>query len=549
MTTIKENTPNGLHQSGHHHHHHRAKKDTFDNDQDTAGMYDDGWVYSQPGKYQKGPITVGKTPPGGGEQVVTTIRENTPNGLQQIRRSQRDSFDADPTTASMYDDGDKVKTYNQKGLGSLNWKFAGGPKAEYDAAKAAKTEKKEATETLAQHHHHHKHHRNTKDSFDADGATASMYDDQHVYSEPGQNWSLTPKEKKAKAAADALMAPAPVEGLVQHIKRDSFDADPTTASMFDDGDKIKTYNQKVAGSMNWKFAGGPKAEFDAARAKAKKPEATETLSQHHHHRSNKGRAAHHSHHRHHRNQAGADTFDNDKDTVSMYDDRHVYSNAGAFKASAGGAAKAAPVEGLVQHRLRTRDSYDFDPTTTSMYDDGDKIKTYNQNGLGSLNWKFAGGPKAEYDAAKAARKKPEPTETLTQFARSNRDSFDADPTTASMYDDGDKVKTYNQKGLGSLNWKFAGGPKAEYDAAKAANKKPEPTETLIQRNVKDSFDGDSGSSSMYDDGHVYSEAGQFRPAPVSENKGKKVEELSQVSKKSHDTFDMDDKNNVGSADP
>ena len=182
-----------------------------------------------------------------------------------------------------------------------------------------------------------------------------------------------------------------------------------------------------------------------------------------------------------------------------------------------------------------------------MYDDGDKIKTYNQNGLGSLNWKFAGGPKAEYDAAKAARKKPEPTETLTQFAR--RDSFDADPTTASMYDDGDKVKTYNQKGLGSLNWKFAGGPKAEYDAAKAANKKPEPTETLIQRNVKDSFDGDSGSSSMYDDGHVYSEAGQFRPSPASTNSKKKVEELSQVSKKSHDTFDMDDKNNVGSADP
>jgi len=342
-------------------------------------MYDDGWVYSQPGKYQKGPITVGKTPPGGGEQVVTTIKENTPNGLQQIRRSQRDSFDADPTTASMYDDGDKVKTYNQKGLGSLNWKFAGGPKAEYDAAKAAKTEKKEATETLAQHHHHHKHHRNTKDSFDADsgsasmyddqhvysepgqnwsltpkekkakaaadalmagpapveglsqhirrdsfdadGATASMYDDQHVYSEPGQNWSLTPKEKKAKAAADALMAgPAPVEGLVQHIKRDSFDYDPTTSSMYDDGDKVKTYNQNGLGSLNWKFAGGPKAEFDAARAKAKKPEATETLAQHHHHRSNKGRAAHHSHHRHHRNQAGADTFDNDKDTISMYDD-------------------------------------------------------------------------------------------------------------------------------------------------------------------------------------------------------------------------------------
>jgi hypothetical protein len=306
-----------------------------------------------------------------------------------------------------------------------------------------------------------------------------------------------------------MAGPAPVEGLVQHIKRDSFDYDPTTSSMYDDGDKVKTYNQNGLGSLNWKFAGGPKAEYDAAiAAKTEKKEATETLAQHHHHRSNKGRAAHHSHHRHHRNQAGADTFDNDKNTVSMYDDRHVYSNAGAFKASAGGAGKAAPVEGLVQHRLRTRDSYDFDPTTTSMYDDGDKIKTYNQNGLGSLNWKFAGGPKAEYDAAIAARKKPEPTETLTQFARSNRDSFDADPTTASMYDDGDKIKTYNGKVAGSLNWKFAGGPKAEYDAAMAAKtEKKEATETLIQRNAKDSFDGDSGSSSMYDDGHVYSEAG------------------------------------------
>jgi len=195
----------------------------------------------------------------------------------------------------------------------------------------------------------------------------------------------------------------------------------------------------------------------------------------------------------HRNQAGADSFDNDSSTTSMYDDQHVYSNAGAFKAAAGGAAKA-PVEGLVQHRLRSRDTYDFDPTTTSMYDDGDQIKNYNAGeGLGSLTWKFAGGPKAEYDAAKAAKKKPEPTETLTQFAR--KDSFDADPTTASMYDDGDKVKTYNQKGLGSLNWKFAGGPKAEYDAAKAAQ-----AETLSQYARKDSFDADPTTVSMFDDG-------------------------------------------------
>jgi hypothetical protein len=55
---------------------------------------------------------------------------------------------------------------------------------------------------------------------------------------------------------------------------------------------------------------------------------------------------------------------------------------------------------------------------------------------------------------------------------------------------------------------------------------------------------------MYDDGHVYSEAGQFRPSPPSENKKKAdTESLMQVSKRTHDTFDPDDKNNQGSADP
>jgi len=51
----------------------------------------------------------------------------------------------------------------------------------------------------------------------------------------------------------------------------------------------------------------------------------------------------------------------------------------------------------------------MDPDTTSMYDDG---HVYTDK-AGSLTWKYAGGPKAEFDAAKAAKKKPEPTETLT----------------------------------------------------------------------------------------------------------------------------------------
>jgi hypothetical protein len=37
-------------------------------------MYDDGWVYSHPGKFSKGPIVVGKFPPGGGKQVETVVR-------------------------------------------------------------------------------------------------------------------------------------------------------------------------------------------------------------------------------------------------------------------------------------------------------------------------------------------------------------------------------------------------------------------------------------------------------------------------------------------
>jgi hypothetical protein len=77
-----------------------------------------------------------------------------------------------------------------------------------------------------------------------------------------------------------------------------------------------------------------------------------------------------------------------------------------------------------------------------------------------------------------------------------------------MYDDGDKQKTYSAPG--KLDWKFAGGPKAEYDAAMSSKKgSAAPVEALIQKYKRDSFDGDSGSASMYDDQHVYSEAGQY----------------------------------------
>jgi len=541
--------------------------------------------------------------------------------LRQISR--RDSYDHDPTTASMYDDGHKYSA-----PGELNWKFAGGPKAEYDA-----THKSEAPkESLIQHKHHHKHHRNAADTFDHDQFTSSMYDDQWTYSKPGRI-PLSDKEKKEQASEDKLKGgPAPVEGLAQHRrnKRDSYDHDPTTASMYDDGHKYS-----APGELNWKFAGGPKAEYDASH-KSEAPK--EALSQYRRH----NKKGHHAHHRHHRNgnNRGADTFDHDPDTTSMYDDQHVYSAPGGFQAPVGDAKKsltqtrhrvrdtydhdptttsmyddgwkysdagalnwkfaggpkaeydaavtskkpAPPVESLAQRK----DSYDHDPTTASMYDDADKIKTYSA--AGALNWKFAGGPKAEYDAWVASQPKKEAPKELAQ----RKDSYDHDPTTASMYDDADKVKTYSAPG--ALNWKFAGGPKAEYDAS---NKKSEaPVEALMQRNKKDTFDADSGSTSMYDDQHVYSNAGQFapatpsenpkkvdpekliqvsrkdtfdadigttsmyddqhvysnagefRPAPQSENPKKvDLEKLVQVSKRTHDTFDPDDKNNVGNADP
>lgn len=105
-----------------------------------------------------------------------------------------------------------------------------------------------------------------------------------------------------------------------------------------------------------------------------------------------------------------------------------------------------------------------------------------------------------------------------------------------MYDDGDKIKTYSA--AGALNWKFAGGPKAEYDKAMEGKKAAAPVEVLSQKYKKDTFDGDSGSTSMYDDGHVYSEAGDFRPSPPSENKKKKdPDALVQVRR--GDTFDGD----------
>ena len=124
-----------------------------------------------------------------------------------------------------------------------------------------------------------------------------------------------------------------------------------------------------------------------------------------------------------------------------------------------------------------------------MYADADNLLTYSPPGAGTLAWKYAGGPKAEYDIAQAAKKDAAPAEALSQ--RYRQDTFDHDKDTASMYDD---------------QWVYSNPGKN-----KMAIAVPAPVEALHQR--KDTFDGDSGSASMYDDGHVYSEAGQFRPSP------------------------------------
>jgi hypothetical protein len=89
----------------------------------------------------------------------------------------------------------------------------------------------------------------------------------------------------------------------------------------------------------------------------------------------------------------------------MYDDQHVYSNPGGYQASYAPPAKEAPA--LMQHRARARDTFDHDPTSTSMYDD-----SWTFSAPGALDWKFAGGPTAEYDAAMAAKKAAAPVEVL-----------------------------------------------------------------------------------------------------------------------------------------
>jgi hypothetical protein len=71
----------------------------------------------------------------------------------------------------MYDDGHVYTDH----AGKINWKFAGGPAAEYEASTGISPFK------LAQHRH--VHHNRLRDSYDKDPTTTSMYDDGHVYTD------------------------------------------------------------------------------------------------------------------------------------------------------------------------------------------------------------------------------------------------------------------------------------------------------------------------------------------------------------------------------
>jgi len=102
----------------------------------------------------------------------------------------------------MYDDG---HVYTDK-AGSLKWKFAGGPTKEFDASKTPAPVAPAGAAALYQRHQHYLN----ADAFDRDPDTASMYDDQQVYSRPGESWARSTEEKKAfKKEQDKLKAGAP----------------------------------------------------------------------------------------------------------------------------------------------------------------------------------------------------------------------------------------------------------------------------------------------------------------------------------------------------
>jgi hypothetical protein len=116
-------------------------------------------------------------------------------------------------------------------------------------------------------------------------------------------------------------------------------------------------DQHLYGAVgSWKFPAEPKA----AAAPAKKEEAKKALMQ----------------------MYRQDTYDKDRDTVSMYDDLHTYAKPGQY--------------------AQKRDTFDKDPDTISMYDDQ---HLYGVAG----SWKF---PVEKKEEAKPAAEKAEAKKAL-----------------------------------------------------------------------------------------------------------------------------------------
>ena len=235
-----------------------------------------------------------------------------------------------------------------------------------------------------------------------------------------------------------------------HKARDTYDQDPNTSSMYDDG---HVYTD-TAGSVKWKFAGGPAAEYQSATGYN-----PYTLSQHkkHHYRSKR------------------DTYDQDPTSTSMYDDGHVYTTqAGSLKNEAVPAAKkeAAPAAKKEAAPAAKKEAEAAPPAKALMH----KKHHHKHGRKGQAAGSFA------------------------------QDTYDQDPDTTSMYDDG---HVYTDD-AGKIKWVFAGGPAAEYQKATGYN-----PYTMVQTGKSDSYDMDPDTTSMYDDGHVYSKPGQYVGSPVN----------------------------------
>ena len=202
-----------------------------------------------------------------------------------------DTYDRDPDTVSMYDD---LHTYVKPGSGAFAQKFK-------------------------------------RDSYDKDPDTVSMYDDLHTYGQPG--WAKFPKEAPKK---EAPKKEAPKK-LMQVNRRDTYDRDPDTVSMYDD---LHTYVKPGSGAFAQKSD-----TYD------RDPDTVSMYDDLHTYvKPGSGAFA---------QKPKRDTFDKDPDTVSMYDDLHTYGERGGATARKSLAQK--------------RDVFDNDPNSASVYDAGFNI--------------------------------------------------------------------------------------------------------------------------------------------------------------------------------